>query len=197
MLALEVLEGTMYGEFRQELRGGAGGYEYESALLDSLQKELQGLGTLDAGAGVLDDDDVVGGGATVARAEGQAGNGIGSDNELALFERVEAGINRGGIAMDEEDVERTAPVRGRSAEWAHSRQIRLGIAVSGVGHRSLTEDWRCARDRENAEGSGSANPTWNDRRRCQRSLYKSGQLWKLEYSKKGRKRQVDRYPGGK
>jgi hypothetical protein len=59
------------------------------------------LGTLDAGTGVLDDDDVVGGRTTVPSAEGEAGDGIGSDNELALFKRMKAGINRGGITMNE------------------------------------------------------------------------------------------------
>jgi len=147
-LTLDVLEGAVCGEFGEELRGGAGGYENQSTLLDGLQKELQGLGAFDAGAGVLDDDDVVGGGPTVASAEGEAGNGIGGDDELALLERVEAGINCGGIAMNEEDVEGAAPVRRGSAKWAHTGQVGLGIAVSGVGHKRLTQGWRCSLDKE-------------------------------------------------
>lgn len=123
LLALEVLERAVSGEFGEDLRAWAGRQEDQGALLDSLQKELERLGAFDAGTGIFDDDDVVGGRTTVLRAEGKAGDGIRSDDELSFLERMEAGINRGGIAMNEEDVEGTAAVRRRSAEWAHSRQV--------------------------------------------------------------------------
>ena len=119
MLALDVLERAMSGEFGEVLRAGASGQEDQSALLNGLHEQLERLGTFDAGAGVFDDDDIVGGGTTVARAMGEAGDGIRGNDELALFESVEAGLNGGGITMNEEDVERAAPMRRRRGGGAY------------------------------------------------------------------------------
>ncbi len=130
VLTFDVLEWTVGGEVGEKLRAGTRGQEDQSTLLDGLQKELEGMGTLNAGAGVLDDDDVVGGSAAVAGAVSKADDGIGGNDELALFQGVEAGINRGGIAMNEEDVEGAAAVR-RSARGAHTCEISLGNVVSG------------------------------------------------------------------
>jgi hypothetical protein len=85
ILALEVLERAVGGELGEELSGRTRGQENQSALLNGLKKEMESLGAFNAGAGVFGDDDVVGGRATMSRAVGEAGNGIGSDNELPFF----------------------------------------------------------------------------------------------------------------
>lgn len=131
LMALEILEGAVGGEFGEELRAGARSQEDQSALLGGLQKELQGVGALDAGAGVLDDDDVVGGRTAMAGTMGEAGDGIVGDDKLPFFERMEAGIHRGAIAMNEKDVEGTAAVRRRSDCWAHAGEVSLVAVVSG------------------------------------------------------------------
>jgi hypothetical protein len=94
MLPLHALERTMGGKFRNGFTATTRGQENKSALFHSLKKELEGLRASDAGIGVLDDDDIVGWGATALCAVCQAHNRIVGDNELCFLELMQAGINR-------------------------------------------------------------------------------------------------------
>jgi len=119
MLPWDALEKTLGGKFRNGFTAGTGGQENKSALLHGLKKELQRLGSFDAGIGVLDNDDIVGRVATVLRAVCQAHNRIVGDDELPFLELLQAGIDRAGIAMNEKDAKRTVSVK-RVVLWAHA-----------------------------------------------------------------------------
>ena len=73
-------------------------------------KELQCLRSLEARAGVLDDNDIVGLGAELCRALCQVQNQIGSHSELPLFELLQAAVYRVCVTVNEKNAHRAPSV---------------------------------------------------------------------------------------
>src|SRR5208283_3756275 len=113
----------------------------------SLSKELQGTRPFEVETHILRDDDIIGLGSEVFRALCPVQNKIGGDKELPLLELLQAGINRVGIAMNEENAKRAAAVV-RPALWAHSRQIGAVLVFSRLCHQSLKREPRTGQGRE-------------------------------------------------
>jgi len=166
--ALDALEGTVGGKLRNGFSSVTRGQKNKSALLDSLKKELERLGSLDAGVGVLGDDDIVGWRTTMPWAGRQAGDSVRGDNELSLLEFLQAEINRAGIVMHEKDAERTASME-KVILRAHGLEIKLGLVLGLFWHGSLIQGQRTGQGEVRGE-PGSADPQQEmlpkRRRRC-------------------------------
>jgi len=136
MLPVDALESTLKGEFRNDIASAIRSQEDKGTLLHSLKKQLERLGSLDAGIGVLDNDDIVGRRTAVPCAMREAGNRIGGNNELPFFEFQQAGIDHARITMNEKNAEGTASV-DRVIFRTHGFQIRLSHALVLFCHGAL------------------------------------------------------------
>ncbi|HEY1469822.1 MAG TPA: hypothetical protein VGF61_12320 [Candidatus Acidoferrum sp.] len=78
-----------------------------------------------AGAGILDDDDIVAVGSKLFRALYQVQNKIVADRELPFLELLQTVIYRVCITVNEKDAESAASVGGRALQ-TNTSLIRLG-----------------------------------------------------------------------
>lgn len=119
MFQLHVIESSLRGQLRDGIDADAERQKENRDFLRRLMKELQCPRALEARAGVLDDNDIVGLPAELRCALRQVQNQIGLDGELPFFEFLHATVNRACFTVNEKNAHRAPSVgscaaRGRT-----------------------------------------------------------------------------------
>jgi hypothetical protein len=126
-----VVDGAGSDELGQGFTPGAGGHEEQWSLSHGLLQELQGLRPFPTGAGVLGYNDVIRLRAELLSALRQVQDDIRADDKPGFLELLQAVVYDLSIAVDEQDAERTAPVKSCALQ-TEARRMRPQIVLSAA-----------------------------------------------------------------